>query len=48
MMLMSLAGLKVNGKAFELDKEMFKINATSKILIIAILMILIALYVKFW
>ncbi len=45
---MSLAGPKVNPKAFELDKEMFKINASSKILIIAILMILVALYVKFW
>ncbi len=45
---MSLAGPKVNPKAFELDREMFKINASSKILIIAILMILVALYVKFW
>ena len=45
---MSLAGPKVNPKAFELDKEMFRINASSKILIIAILMILMALYAKFW
>ena len=48
MVLMSLAGPKVNPKAFELDKEMFKISASSKVLIIAILMILVALYVKFW
>lgn len=48
MVVMSLAGPKVNPKAFELDKEMFKLNAASKILIIAILMILAALYVKFW
>lgn len=48
MVLMSLAGPKVNPKAFELDKEMFKINASSRVLIIGILMILMALYVKFW
>lgn len=48
MVTMSLAGPRVNPKAFELDKEMFKINASSRILIIGILMILMALYVKFW
>ena len=48
MAILSLAGPKVNPKAFELDKEMFKINPSSKVLIIAILMILMALYAKFW
>jgi SSS family solute:Na+ symporter len=48
MVLMSLSGPKVNPKAFELDKEMFEISASSKILIIGILMILAALYIKFW
>ncbi len=48
MVIMSLAGPKVNPKAFELDKEMFRINATSRIMIIGILMVLAALYVKFW
>ena len=48
MVAMSMAGPKVNPKAFELDKEMFKINTASRILIISILMILAALYVKFW
>jgi len=48
MVLMSLAGPKENPKAFALDKEMFRINATSRIMIIGILMILAALYVKFW
>jgi len=48
MVAMSLSGPKINPKAFELDKEMFKVNASSKVLIITILMILAALYVKFW
>ncbi len=48
MVLMSLSGPKVNPKAFELDKEMFKISASSKVLIIGILMVLAALYIKFW
>jgi SSS family solute:Na+ symporter len=48
MVSMSLAGPKVNPKAFALDKEMFRINTASRILIISILMILAALYVKFW
>lgn len=48
MVALSLLGPKVNPKAFELDKEMFRINATSRIMILGILMILAALYVKFW
>jgi SSS family solute:Na+ symporter len=48
MVALSLAGPKVNPKAFELDKEMFRLNATSRIMIIGILMVLAALYVKFW
>lgn len=48
MVALSLAGPKVNPKAFELDKEMFRVNATSRIMIIGILMVLAALYVKFW
>lgn len=48
MVALSLAGPKVNPRAFELDKEMFRVNATSRIMIIGILMILAALYVKFW
>jgi SSS family solute:Na+ symporter len=48
MVILSLMGPKVNPKAFDLDKEMFRVNATSRIMIIGILMILAALYVKFW
>ncbi len=48
MILISLAGPKVNPKAFELDKEMFKLKPTTTILIVITLLLIAALYVKFW
>jgi len=48
MIVMSLAGPKINPKAFELDKSMFKVNPSTLALIILTLMIIAALYVKFW
>ena len=48
MVIISLAGPKDNPNAFEIDRSMFKVNISSRILIFAILMILAALYVKFW
>ncbi len=48
MVLISLAGPKVNPKAFGLDKSMFKVSTSNIILITIIIMVLIALYVKFW
>jgi len=48
MVAMSLAGPKVNPKAFMLDKEMFKLSPSTITLIVVILMILSALYIKFW
>ncbi|NRF37795.1 sodium/sugar symporter [Pedobacter foliorum] len=48
MIVMSLAGPKVNPKAFELDTEMFKVNKSTMVLIVLTLMIIAALYVKFW
>lgn len=45
---MSLAGPKVNPKAFELDKSMFKVAPSTMVLIVLTLMIIAALYVKFW
>jgi SSS family solute:Na+ symporter len=45
---MSLAGPKVNPKAFEIDSTMFKVQPSTLILIVATLLILAALYVKFW
>jgi SSS family solute:Na+ symporter len=44
----SLAGPKVNPKAFELDKEMFKLKPSIVAMIVVTLMILAALYIKFW
>ncbi len=44
----SLAGPKVNEKAFIFEKGMFKLDPRSIILIVAALMILSALYAKFW
>jgi SSS family solute:Na+ symporter len=48
MILISLAGPKVNPKAFALDKEMFRVKPSTLVLIILTLAILMALYVKFW
>jgi SSS family solute:Na+ symporter len=48
MVLMSLAGPKVNPKAFALDKTMFKIKPSLLAMIVVVLMLIAALYVKFW
>jgi len=48
MVLVSLAGPKINPKAFELDKTMFKLKPQTTALIVTILLLLAALYVKFW
>ncbi|HOZ69110.1 MAG TPA: sodium/solute symporter [Chitinophagaceae bacterium] len=44
----SLGGPKVNPKAFELDSEMFKVKPGILIMIVTTIMILAALYIKFW
>lgn len=44
----SLTGPKVNPKAFALDKEMFKLKPSVIAMIVFTLLILTALYVKFW
>ncbi len=48
MVVVSLAGPKINPKAFELDKTMFKLKPHITALIVIILLLLAALYVKFW
>ncbi|MGZ5219190.1 MAG: sodium:solute symporter family transporter [Chitinophagaceae bacterium] len=48
MVAISLRGPKINPKAFELDKEMFKLKPGIIIMIIATLLLLAALYAKFW
>jgi solute:Na+ symporter, SSS family len=48
MIAISLAGPKVNPKAFELDKSMFKLRPQTILLIVLTLLLITALYVKFW
>jgi SSS family solute:Na+ symporter len=48
MVAISMAGPKVNPKAFTLDKEMFKLKTTTLIIVTMIVMMIVALYVKFW
>ena len=48
MMLVSLKGPKVNPKAFEIDKGMFKVDGATLAMIMVTFLILGALYVKFW
>ncbi|MRX39377.1 sodium/solute symporter [Flavobacterium sp. LC2016-23] len=44
----SFAGPKVNPKAFEIDSEMFKVKPQTTVLIVITLLVIVALYVKFW
>jgi SSS family solute:Na+ symporter len=44
----SLAGPKVNPKAFDIDSTMFKLKPSTIAMIVATLLILSALYAKFW
>lgn len=48
MVAFSLAGPKINPKAFALDKTMFKLSPGTIFLIIIILLLLMGLYLKFW
>jgi SSS family solute:Na+ symporter len=48
MIAVSFAGPKVNPKAFELDTTMFKLKPQTTVLIVITLLIIFALYVKFW
>ncbi|MCL8000937.1 hypothetical protein M8994_22355, partial [Brucella sp. 21LCYQ03] len=48
MIVLSLAGPKINPKAFVIDSKMFKVEPSVLILIVIILLVVGALYVKFW
>jgi solute:Na+ symporter, SSS family len=48
MVVVSLAGPKVNQKAFAIDKEMFRLKPSTIALITMIVMMVIALYAKLW
>ena len=48
MIALSLAGPKINPKAFALDTSMFRVKPSTLFIIIVILLILTLLYVRFW
>jgi SSS family solute:Na+ symporter len=48
MVVVSLAGPKINPKAFALDKTMFKLEPNNIVLIVVTLIIITILYVRFW
>ena len=48
MIIISMAGPKVNPKAFALDKQMFKLKPSIMAMIVGTLLILAAIYIKFW
>ena len=48
MVTMSMAGPKINPKSFELDKGMFKLSTSTMALIMVTVLLIAALYVKFW
>lgn len=48
MVLVSLAGPKINPKSLELDNKMFKVEPSVMVLIVITILIVGALYVKFW
>ncbi len=48
MVAISFAGPKINPKAFEPDKEMLRLKHSTIVMIVMTLMILAALYIKFW
>lgn len=48
MIIMSLAGPKINPKAFEIDSSMFKLKPSTTALIVVILLILTLIYARFW
>jgi SSS family solute:Na+ symporter len=45
---MSLAGPRINLKAFDIDREMFRVKPATVVQIVITLVILTALYAKFW
>ncbi|WP_343673723.1 sodium/solute symporter [Chitinophaga sp.] len=48
MVILSLAGPKINPKSFQLDTAMFKLAPSTIVMIVMTLLILSALYIRFW
>lgn len=46
--IISMAGPKVNPKAFEIDSSMFKLKPVAIAMVVATLLILTMIYVRFW
>ena len=48
MVVVSLTGPKINPKSFDIDSSMFKLKPSTIVLITMIVMMVVALYAKFW
>lgn len=48
MILVSLTGPKINPKAFQIDKAMFKVEPTILVMIVITLLLVSAIYIRFW
>ncbi|MBO9571550.1 MAG: sodium/solute symporter [Chitinophagaceae bacterium] len=48
MVIISLAGPRINPKAFELDKSMFKLSPKLIAMVVIVLLLISLLYVRFW
>ena len=48
MVIMSLAGPRINPKAFEIDSSMFKLKPATTAMVVIILIILTLIYARFW
>jgi SSS family solute:Na+ symporter len=48
MIVLSLAGPKINPKAFDIDKSMFKVAPSTLALIVITLLLITLIYVRFW
>jgi len=48
MVLVSLVGPKINPKSFVLDKSMFKLEPANLALVVVTLLLLSAIYIRFW
>jgi SSS family solute:Na+ symporter len=48
MVIISMAGPRINPKAFELDRSMFRLKPSVIAMIVITLLLLTVLYAKFW
>lgn len=48
MILCDLFGSKINPKLFIIDRDMYKVKGSALVMIVIILMLFSAIYIKFW